>query len=194
MPEANVRGVVVNHVSGDRPSSAPSQQPNLADLPSVLQKVVAERDALRAQNDQLWKIIEKQRTAIQQLQKKALDRVDPPSQGQRKSSYSEGMPLQDPSSFPSSPTPATTTSSLDPSIAPSSLPSSILPPMAITEVQSAASHPHIPAPLDLSPRMVQEGSRKKSASTSSLVDTRDTQAGPILLTLAEPTPPPPPPQ
>ncbi|KAK9764382.1 Rho GTPase activating protein [Basidiobolus ranarum] len=36
---------------------------------TFLQKVIAERNTLRIQNDQLWKIIEKQRTIIQQLQK-----------------------------------------------------------------------------------------------------------------------------
>ncbi|ORX84360.1 RhoGAP-domain-containing protein [Basidiobolus meristosporus CBS 931.73] len=36
---------------------------------TLLKQVIAERDALRVQNEQLWKIIEKQRTIIQQLQK-----------------------------------------------------------------------------------------------------------------------------
>ncbi|ORX98900.1 hypothetical protein K493DRAFT_406428 [Basidiobolus meristosporus CBS 931.73] len=36
---------------------------------ALLNQVIAERDALRLQNNQLWKIVEKQRTIIQQLQK-----------------------------------------------------------------------------------------------------------------------------
>ncbi|KAI9230342.1 MAG: hypothetical protein DHS80DRAFT_28955 [Piptocephalis tieghemiana] len=174
----------------DRPSSAPGQQqqPHLADLPSVLQKVVAERDALRAQNDQLWKIIEKQRTAIQQLQKKALDKSDPSTlQGPRKSSYSEGMPLQASSSSSAAAAAATPSSTL-----PST--SSILPPMAITEVQSSPSHSRIPTPLDLSSHTLQDGvQRKKSASTSSLVDSKGPHSSGPILTLAEPTPTHPPP-
>jgi hypothetical protein len=38
--------------------------------PLYVQQVIAERDALRKQNDHLWQIIEKQRLIVQQLQKK----------------------------------------------------------------------------------------------------------------------------
>ncbi|KAF9276695.1 hypothetical protein BGZ68_009844, partial [Mortierella alpina] len=44
------------------------QAPELSMDPAV-QQVVAERNGLRSQNDQLWKIIEKQRIIIQNLQK-----------------------------------------------------------------------------------------------------------------------------
>ncbi|KAG0204588.1 hypothetical protein BGX28_003527 [Mortierella sp. GBA30] len=46
-------------------------QGHAPDLPSeaALQQVVSERNSLRSQNDQLWKIIEKQRIIIQNLQK-----------------------------------------------------------------------------------------------------------------------------
>ncbi|KAI8604218.1 hypothetical protein EDD21DRAFT_301120, partial [Dissophora ornata] len=36
---------------------------------AALQQVTTERNSLRSQNDQLWKIIEKQRIIIQNLQK-----------------------------------------------------------------------------------------------------------------------------
>ncbi|KAI8057229.1 hypothetical protein BDF22DRAFT_653255 [Syncephalis plumigaleata] len=51
-------------------SSVVSSQPGVATTlsPALMQQVIAERDALREQNDQLWKIIEKQRNIIQQLQ------------------------------------------------------------------------------------------------------------------------------
>ncbi|TPX61093.1 hypothetical protein PhCBS80983_g01332 [Powellomyces hirtus] len=44
------------------------ESPDVPGLETLLQNVIAERNALRLQNDQLWKIIEKQRTIIAQLQ------------------------------------------------------------------------------------------------------------------------------
>ncbi|KAJ3011619.1 hypothetical protein HKX48_006727 [Thoreauomyces humboldtii] len=44
------------------------ESPDVPSLEVLLQNVIAERNALRQQNDQLWKIIEKQRTIIAQLQ------------------------------------------------------------------------------------------------------------------------------
>ncbi|GJJ78496.1 RalA-binding protein 1 [Entomortierella parvispora] len=46
-----------------------SAQAPLQDVDVALQQVTAERNSLRSQNDQLWKIIEKQRIIIQNLQK-----------------------------------------------------------------------------------------------------------------------------
>ncbi|KAF9573398.1 hypothetical protein EC968_008580 [Mortierella alpina] len=50
------------------PPQGQGQAPELSMDPAV-QQVVAERNGLRSQNDQLWKIIEKQRIIIQNLQK-----------------------------------------------------------------------------------------------------------------------------
>ncbi|KAI9006097.1 hypothetical protein BC832DRAFT_468798 [Gaertneriomyces semiglobifer] len=55
----------------DRSNGDRSVRPNSPDVPGLevlLQNVIAERNALRLQNDQLWKIIEKQRVIIGQLQ------------------------------------------------------------------------------------------------------------------------------
>ncbi|KAF9927449.1 hypothetical protein FBU30_003248 [Linnemannia zychae] len=48
---------------------APSLDSASADPAAALQQVTTERNSLRSQNDQLWKIIEKQRSIIQNLQK-----------------------------------------------------------------------------------------------------------------------------
>ncbi|KAJ3163557.1 hypothetical protein HDU86_000138 [Geranomyces michiganensis] len=49
-------------------SGGKRESPDVPGLEVLLQNVIAERNALRQQNDQLWKIIEKQRAIIAQLQ------------------------------------------------------------------------------------------------------------------------------
>jgi len=49
-------------------SHGPAQVP-LQDVDAAMQQITTERNSLRSQNDQLWKIIEKQRIIIQNLQK-----------------------------------------------------------------------------------------------------------------------------
>ncbi|KAF9320625.1 hypothetical protein BG003_005374, partial [Podila horticola] len=51
----------------DQSQSQPSQ--DLISNDPAMQQIISERNSLRAQNEQLWKIIEKQRVIIQNLQK-----------------------------------------------------------------------------------------------------------------------------
>ncbi|KAK3823966.1 MAG: hypothetical protein JOS17DRAFT_687392, partial [Linnemannia elongata] len=48
---------------------APTLDSASTDPVAALQQITTERNSLRSQNDQLWKIIEKQRSIIQNLQK-----------------------------------------------------------------------------------------------------------------------------
>ncbi|KAG0098483.1 hypothetical protein BGZ93_011386, partial [Podila epicladia] len=52
----------------DQSQSQPSQGDLISNDPAI-QQIISERNSLRAQNEQLWKIIEKQRVIIQNLQK-----------------------------------------------------------------------------------------------------------------------------
>ncbi|TPX68366.1 hypothetical protein SpCBS45565_g03134 [Spizellomyces sp. 'palustris'] len=58
---------------GKGEKSGRSKSPDVPGLEVLLQNVIAERNALRLQNDQLWKIIEKQRIIIAQLQSQVVN-------------------------------------------------------------------------------------------------------------------------